>query len=104
MIPFTMIVDNIAKMASPGSGFASLGEPGMSFSTDSFRICRNEMTMMTEKTRIPIGSRRRRPMGNRLLSEDIFHDTSLFVAKMIIVQSRSKALSTSDAMRERDEE
>jgi len=33
-----MMVDSIAKIAVGGSASAFLGDPGMSFSTDSFKI------------------------------------------------------------------
>ena len=60
--------------------------------------------MMMEKTRIPRGSRRRRPTGNLCRSRRIFHWTSLFVVQMMRVQSRSRAESTSEAMSEREED
>ena len=60
--------------------------------------------MMMEKTRIPRGSRRRRPTGNLCRSRRILHWTSLLVVQMIRVQSRSRAESTSEAMSEREED
>ena len=129
-IPFRTIVPACASIAGRGRGVTSRGWPGSSFSTDSLRIWRKEMTIMTEKTRIPRGSRRRRPIwgglsvslgvkvvmvmrtgigqdrrtGKRLLNELIFHATSLLVDHMMIVHRRSSALSVSDAIRDRDDE
>ena len=103
-MPLTTIVATSAPMATGGSVAASLGPPGRSFVTDSWRICRNETIMMIEKTRIPRGSSRRRPTGNLCCSRRIFHWTSLFVVQMIRVQSRSRAESTSEAMSEREED
>jgi len=60
------------------------------------------MTMMMEKTKMPIGSRRRRPMGNFFLRPSIRQPTSLLVTQMMTVQSRSKAESTRDAIKERE--
>ena len=104
MMPFTTIVATSAPMATGGSVAASLGPPGRSFVTDSWRICRKETIMMMEKTRIPRGSSRRRPTGNLCRSRRMFHWTSLFVVQMMRVQSRSRAESTSEAMREREED
>lgn len=70
--------------------------------TDSCKIWRKEMTMMIEKTRIPIGSRRRRPMGNFFLRLSMRQPTSLLVIQMITVQRRSRAESTRDAIKERE--
>ena len=60
------------------------------------------MTMMIEKTRIPRGSKRFRPTGNFVLSLASRQLTSLLVVKMMTVQSRSNAESTSEAIRERE--
>jgi hypothetical protein len=62
----------------------------------------NDMTIRTEKTRMPIGSRRRLPTGNFFLSFDKRQPTSLLVVQIMMVHSRSRAESTSDAMRERE--
>ena len=104
MVPFTTTVATSAPMATGGSVAASLGPPGSSFVTDSCRICRKETIMMMEKTRIPRGSRRRRPTGNLCCSRRIFHWTSLFVVQMISVHSRSRAESTREAMSESEED
>ena len=104
MIPLTTTVAARAPMAVGGRPAASFGPPGRSFLTDSCRICRKEMTMMMEKTRIPRGSKRLLPTGNFLRSFLILQPTSLLVVQTINVQRRSRAESTSDAMRERDEE
>ena len=103
-MPLTTTVAANAPMATGGSVAASLGPPGSSFVTDSCRICRKETIMMMEKTRIPRGSSRRRPTGNLCCSRRIFHCTSLFVVQIIKVHSRSRAESTSEAMREREED
>ena len=104
MVPFTTTVATNAPMATGGSVAASLGPPGSSFVTDSCRICRKETIMMIEKTRIPRGSRRRRPTGNLCCSRRIFHWTSLFVVQMISVHSRSRAESTREAMSESEDD
>lgn len=57
---------------------------------------------MMEKTRIPSGSRRRRPIGNFFLRLVRRHPTSLFVVQMMMVQSRSSAESTSEAIRDNE--
>lgn len=62
------------------------------------------MTMMMEKTRMPRGSRRRRPTGNFLRSRLILHPTSLLVVQTMTVQRRSSAESTSEAIRDSDDE
>jgi hypothetical protein len=62
----------------------------------------NDITIMIEKTRMPIGSRRRLPTGNFFLSFDKRQPTSLLVVQMMIVHRRSRAESTSDAMSERE--
>ena len=103
-MPLITIVATSAPMATGGSVAASLGPPGRSFVTDSWRICRKETIMMMEKTRIPRGSSRRRPTGNLCCSRRILHWTSLFVVQMMRVQSRSRAESTSEAMSEREED
>lgn len=59
---------------------------------------------MMEKTRIPRGSSRRLPTGNFFLSLLIRHPTSLLVVQTMSVHKRSRAESTSEAIRERDEE
>ena len=61
IMPFTIIVASIAPDAIGGSSAAFFSPPGSSFWTDSCRIWRNDMTMMIEKTKMPRGSRRRRP-------------------------------------------
>ena len=101
-VPFTTIVATMAKMAAGGSIATSCSPLGRSFLTDSCRICRKEMTMMMEKTRMPIGSRRRRPMGNFFLRLSRRQPTSLLVTQMMTVQSRSKAESTREAIKERE--
>jgi len=60
--------------------------------------------MMIEKTRMPSGSRRRRPTGNLCCNLRILHCTSLLVVQMIEVHRRSRAESTRDAMSESDDE
>jgi len=92
----------MAKMAAGGSMATSCSPLGRSFLTDSCRIWRKEMTMMMEKTRIPIGSRRRRPMGNFFLRLSMRQPTSRFVTQMMMVQRRSRAESTRDAIKERE--
>jgi len=91
-------------MATGGSVAASLGPPGSNFVTDSWRICRNDTIIMMEKTRIPRGSSLRRPTGNLCWSRLIFHWTSLLVVHIIRVHRRSSAESTSDAIRESEED
>ena len=103
-MPLTTTVAPSAAMATGGNVAASLGPPGSSFSTDSFKIWRKETIMIMEKTRIPRGSSRRRPTGNLCCKRRIFHWTSLFVVQMIKVQSRSRAESTREAMSEREED
>lgn len=56
--------------------------------------------MMMEKTRIPMGSRRLRPMGNFFLRVWRRQPTSLLVVQMMIVQSKSRAESTRDAIKD----
>lgn len=104
MIPLTPIVAASAAIATAGNVAASLGPPGRSFVTDSWRIWRKETTIIILKTRIPRGSRRRRPTGNLCWSLRIFQATSLFVVQMISVQRRSRAESAREAMREREED
>lgn len=99
-----MIVAASAPIATGGRVAASRGPPGRSFVTDSCRICRNDMTMMIEKTRMPNGSSRRRPTGNLRRRRLIFHWTSLLVVHTMTVQSRSRAESTREAIREREED
>jgi hypothetical protein len=57
---------------------------------------------MMEKTRMPIGSSRLLPTGNFFLSFERRQPTSLLVVHIITVHNRSRAESTSDAMRERE--
>ena len=52
------------------------------------------------KTRMPKGSRRRRPTGNLCCRRLIFQATSLLVVKIMRVQRRSRAESTRDAIRD----
>ena len=59
---------------------------------------------MMLNTTMPRGSRRRRPTGNLYCRCLIFQATSLLVVKIMRVQSRSRAESTSEAIREREEE
>ena len=60
------------------------------------------MTMRMEKTRMPIGSRRRRPIGNFFRKPSTRQLTSLLVVQMMTVQSKSRAESTRDAIKERE--
>ena len=62
------------------------------------------MTMMTLNTSIPKGSSRRCPTGNLRFRALNLHETNLFVVQTISVQRRSRPESTSEAMREREEE
>jgi hypothetical protein len=57
-----------------------------------------------ENTRIPKGSSRRRPTGNRARNVERRHCTSLAVDHMIRVQRRSNAESTKEATRESEDE
>lgn len=57
-----------------------------------------------EKTRIPSGSRRRRPTGNLAFKRFNFHATNLFVVQTISVQSKSNAESTNDAINDSEDE
>ena len=59
---------------------------------------------MMLKTRIPRGSRRRRPTGNLCCRRFIFQATSLLVVKIMRVQRRSRAESTREAIKEREVE
>ena len=83
---------------------ASLGLPDNNFVTDSCKIWRNETIIIIEKTRMPRGSRRRRPTGNLCWRRRIFQATNLLVVHIIKVQSKSRAESTREATREREEE
>lgn len=100
-VPLTTTVATKAAMAAFPKASASPSN-GINFSTDSCRICANEMTMMIEKTRIPKGSRRLRPTGNRFCSRSSLQPTILFVVQTITVQRRSKAESNRLAIRERE--
>lgn len=102
IVPFTTMVATMAKIAAGGSMATSCLPLGSSFLMDSCKICRKEMTMMMEKTRMPMGSRRRRPMGNFFLRLWRRQPTSLLVTQMMMVQSKSRAESTRDAIKERE--
>lgn len=104
MIPLTATVAASAPIAVGGSVAASRGPPGISLVTDSCRICRNDTIIIMEKTNIPRGSSRFRPTGNLCRNLRILHWTSLFVVQTINVHRRSRAESTSDAIRDSDEE
>jgi hypothetical protein len=100
MIPFSAIVPTIAPIAMLGNGFVDLSPSGSNFSTDSWAICANEITIMTEKTRIPNGSSRLLPTGNFFFSFVNLHCTSRLVDQIIKVQRRSRTESTKEAIRE----
>ena len=104
MNPFTPTVAANAPIAMGGSVAASLGLPGNNFVTDSCKIWRNETIIIIEKTRMLRGSRRRRPTGNLCWRRRIFQATSLLVVHIIKVQSKSRAESTREAIRDREEE
>jgi hypothetical protein len=112
------MVEIIANMATLPSAAMEWSPEGRSFSTDSSKICRNDITIICEdqrgakvlgrvvvctieKTKIPSGSSRRLPTGNRERSFPNFHWTSLFVVQIIKVQRRSSAESTREAIKER---
>lgn len=56
--------------------------------------------MIMEKTRMPMGSKRLRPIGNLFFRAFRRQPTSLFVVQMMIVQSKSRAESTRDAIKD----
>jgi hypothetical protein len=92
----------MAKIAAGGNWDTLWSPLGRSFLTDSCRIWRNDITIMIEKTRIPMGSRRRRPMGNFFFRLCKRQPTSLFVVQMMIVHSKSSAESTRDAISDKE--
>lgn len=102
MVPLTTIVATMAKMAAGGNCDTLWSPLGKSFLTDSWRIWRNDMTMRMEKTRMPMGSSRRRPIGNFFRKPSTRQLTSLLVVQMMTVQSRSRAESTRDAIKDRE--
>ena len=80
IVPFTTTVATKAPIATGGKITASRSWLlGRSLVTLSWRICRKETIMMMEKTRMPMGSRRRRPTGNLWARRERFHATSLLV-------------------------
>ena len=80
IVPFTTTVATNAPIATGGNTTASRSPfPGSSFVTLSCRIWRKETIMMMEKTRMPMGSRRRRPTGNLCARRERFHATRALV-------------------------
>lgn len=75
---------------------------GRSFLTDSSKICKNEIIIRIENTRIPRGSRRRRPTGNLKLRDFIFRLARRLVVQIIIVHKKSKAESVREAIKDRE--
>jgi hypothetical protein len=104
IMPFKMTVPSMAPTAIRGNSAAFFSPPGNSFSTDSLSTCMNAITMIMENTRIPIGSSRRRPTGNRLLKRLMRHCTNLLVVHTINVHSRSNAESTREAINDSEDE
>jgi hypothetical protein len=92
----------MAKIAAGGNWDTLWSPLGRSFLTDSWRIWRNDITIMIEKTRIPMGSRRRRPMGNFFFRLCKRQPTSLLVVQMMMVHSKSSAESTRDAISDKE--
>ena len=80
IVPFITTVATKAPIATGGNTTASrFPFPGSSFVTLSCRIWRKETIMMMEKTRMPMGSRRRRPTGNLCARRERFHATRALV-------------------------
>ena len=60
-MPLTTMVLTMAKMATLGRAVVVWSPEGSIFDTDSSSTWQKETTIMMEKTRMPRGSRRRRP-------------------------------------------
>ena len=80
IVPFTTTVATNAPIATGGNTTASRSLfPGRILVMLSCRIWRKETIMMMEKTRMPMGSRRRRPTGNLCARRERFHATRALV-------------------------
>ena len=102
MIPLRMTVAAMAPIAMGGRA-ASLWSPlGRSLVTDSRRIWRKDITIIMENTRIPRGSRRRRPTGNFRTRNERRQFTRRLVVQSMPVQRRSRAESRREAIRDRE--
>jgi hypothetical protein len=102
--PFRPIVAAIEPIAKGGRAASVWSPDGSRVVNDSCRIWMNEITMMMEKIKMPKGSSLLLPTGNLALKLDKRHCTSLLVDHMMSVQRRSRAESTMEAIREREEE
>lgn len=99
-MPLMMAFPAIDQIATNGNGRVPRSPGQKSLLTDSCRICRNEIIIRMENTRIPRGSSRRRPTGNAEFMEPNFCLARRLVTQIIMVHKKSKIESVRDAINE----